>query len=298
MQTTPIPSSLLAPLVPSVHQAPGIRHFLALTTLGLVLASGGNAARADETTNASDDPPVQTVPRDGRMGSDRFVRGESTRLKGGHAVAWAILSRSGKIEEVGVTISLGVFRTEHEPGDGPLDAIASLEFPRVVREATYFNHCQVHWNPHGHASPPSQPERYAVPHFDVHFYSVPEAVVWAIPALPPPLPDVPADLLPAGWQQAGPSEPEMGRHSSPDSIADGPFAADMIAGFLPSGRTMHFIEPMFTPEFLARAEDFTMPVPRPQRFGRTMLYPETFSAEYDSKLNAYHFVFRQFGIVE
>jgi hypothetical protein len=266
-----------------------------------VLAIAGLAFTADlrgHPQDTSSNEPAEHEIGDSRGSRDRLVLGEVKHVRPGRVVAWALLTRSGKIEEVGVTVSHVVFTHPPESGDGPLGAIASVEFPKIVREGTYFNHCEVHWNPHGHPSPPTEPDRYAVQHFDLHFYSVPEAVVWGIPALPPPLPDVPAERLPINWTQPGGSEPEMGRHSVPTSIADGPFVADVLAGFLPSGSTMHFIEPMITQEFLAQRQDFEMPVPRPAVFGRLMLYPEKFAAEYDAELQAWHFVFRQFAIVE
>jgi hypothetical protein len=251
---------------------------------------------SDEATHTEHQPEHQ--PGDSPSGRDRLVFGDVARLPLGRIVSWALLTRSGKIEEIGVTVPLEIILNQTETGDGPLGAIASLKFPRVVRDSTYFDHVEIHWNPHGHASPPTDPDRYAAPHFDLHYFTVPEAIVWAIPAEMVPGPDVQADRLPANWLQPGPSEPEMGRHSLPTSIANGPFVAEMLAGYLPSGSTMHFIEPMITREFLAQAQDFALPVPRPEKFGRTMLYPEKFAAEYDAKLKAYHFVFRQFVIVE
>lgn len=246
----------------------------------------------DQTT------PAEHQPDNSGSKRDRIVFGEVAKLPLGRIVSWALLTPSGKIEEVGVTVPFKIITEQSETGEGPLGAIASLEFPRVVREATYLNHVEIHWNPHGHASPPTDPDRYDAPHFDLHYFAVPEAVVWAIPAVAEPGPDVPPERLPTGWLQPGPSEPEMGRHALPTSIADGPFIAEMLAGFLPSGSTMHFIEPMITREFLAQAQNFDLPVPRPEKFGRTTLYPETFAAEYDEKLKAYHFIFRQFVIVE
>lgn len=256
---------------------------LALATGGLAWGHGGDGESAPSANGSS---------------HDRFIFGEGARVGGRRVTTWAVLTSNGKIEEVGVTIPLSVFVNQPGPGDGPLRAIASLKFPEVVRQATFFDHFEMHSNPIGHPAPPSQPNRYFVPHFDFHFYNVPEAVVWGIPALPPPLAPVPADRLPVGWFQPGGSDPQMGRHAAPMSIASGPFTADMIAGFLPSGGRMHFIEPMITTAFLTQATSFEMTLPRPAVFGRVMLYPEKFSAEYDAKLAVYHFVFRQFVTVE
>jgi hypothetical protein len=251
-------------------------------------------ATAALTVAHDDSPPGATV----NPGNDRVIRGENVRVGQSTVNTWAVLTRTGKIAEVGITIPIEIFESPPASGDGPLGAIASLKFPDVVQQASFFNHVEVHWNPQGHPSDPSQPNRYRVPHFDLHFYAIPEAVVWGIPALPMPLPAVPPEKLPSGWLPAGDSEPEMGRHSVPASIAQGPFVADMLAGFLPSGGQMHFVEPMITREHLLKLQSFEMPVPRPAVFGRAMAYPEKFAVEYDAKLRSYHFVFRQFVTVE
>jgi hypothetical protein len=207
------------------------------------------------------------------------------------------------VEEVGVTIPVALFDNQPtEKGAGPAGAIASLVFPKVVQELTYLNHVEVHSQPHGHPAPPGSvnPDRNRVPHFDFHFYAIPEEQVWNIPLALPPLPPVAADRLPAGYLQPGPSEPQMGRHAAPAwSLLDpDPLSTIMIAGFLPDGSEMHFIEPMVSRERLLEANDFELPVPMPQKFGRLMLYPTKFEAEYDKELDAYHFVFSKFEIVE
>ena len=93
------------------------------------------------------------------------------------------------------------------------------------------------------------PDRNRVPHFDFHFYGIPEELVWAIPDILPPLPRVPADRLPVGYTQAGRSVLQMGRHSGPVwALTDpNPLTAIMLAGFLPDGTQMHFLEPMISP---------------------------------------------------
>src|SRR5262249_21334292 len=99
-------------------------------------------------------------------------------------------------------------------GSGPAGAIASLDFPALVQETTFFNHLEMQSNLHGHDTPRGSvnPTRNSVPHFDFHFYGIAEEQVWGIPALSPPLPPVAADLLPAGYIQPGPSILQMGRH--------------------------------------------------------------------------------------
>jgi len=236
----------------------------------------------------------------------RLVIGDVALVDEHYIVTWARVHEWNGVKEVGVTIPVAVFdNMPDEDGAGPHGAFASLAFPEVVQETTYFNHLELHSNPHGHDTPPGSvnPIRNSVPHFDFHFYAIDEADVWLIPAsvLPPPLlPKAPAELLPVGYTQPGPSIPEMGRHSGPIwALFDPDFlSTTMIAGFLPNASAMHFIEPMLSREFLLEGNDFELPVPMPEQFGQLMLYPTRFTAEYDADIDAYHFVFSEFVIVE
>jgi len=270
--------------------------------VGLALASGAALLVSlvlvgSIQQRAQGEPPLE-IPR------TRLVVGDSTLVQGNLVVTWARVRDNGDIKEVGVTIPVDLFDDQPtEPGDGPDGAIASLVFPANVRDTTYFNHFELHSNPNGHVTPPGSvnPLRNSVPHFDFHFYAIDEEDVWAIPAtLPPPLPLVPAALLPVGYVQPGVSIAEMGRHSSPlSAILDPEFLSTvMIAGFVPAADKMHFIEPMVSRAFLLERGDFTLAVPRPAAFGRSMLYPKSFAAWYDSDLDAYHFVFSGFAAVE
>ena len=92
----------------------------------------------------------------------------------------------------------------------------------------------------------------------------------------------------------------MGRHAGPLSefTATDPWLLTMIAGFLPDASSMHFIEPMITRAFLLLRENFTMPVPMPAVLGTATRYPSEFVAHYDKELDAYHFVFKGFELMQ
>jgi hypothetical protein len=248
---------------------------------------------------------------------DRIVIGSTAlvpdNLGINHLVAtWALVTPEDDIEEVGVTIPVALFDNQPtERGTGPAGAIASLAFPRLVQEQTFFNHFELQSKPEGHVAPPGSvnPDRNRVPHYDFHFYAVPEDVVWEIPLVRPPspaLPAVPAERLPQGYIQPGFSQLQMDRHSSPAwSLFDtDPLSTIMLAGFppavegLPDPTQMHFIQPMVSREFLLERNDFELPVPMPKEFGRPMRYPTRFVAEYDADLDAYHFVYSEFVPVE
>jgi hypothetical protein len=265
-----------------------------VAALMLSLVVGGNAQKRAQGQPPEGVPPIQ------------LVIGDAELIDGNLVVSWARVHSSHGVKEVGVTIPVAVFDDmPDEDGDGPHGAFTTLEFPDVVQETTYFNHVELHSNPHGHDTPPGSvnPIRNSVPHFDFHFYAIDEEEVWLIPAstLPPPLlPRVPAERLPAGYTQPGPSLAEMGRHSGPLwALFDPDFLSTiMIAGFLPDASQMHFVEPMVSRERLLERTDFELPLPMPAAFGRTMLYPTRFVAEYDADLDAYHFVFSDFVTVE
>lgn len=266
---------------------------LALAVVAVLGLAGPQEARPDERPGNL----FSAFARDAH--GVRVIWGEHTVVDGIPIATWALVHpQDGEILAVGATFSQKMAEDMPESGDGPAGAIASLEFPALVQETTFFNHLEIQPEPDGHMAPPGSvnPDRNRVPHFDFHFYSIPEELVWLIPGQtpPPPPPAVPADLLPASYLPAGPSIPEMGRHSAPVwSLTDpDPLSAIMIAGFLPDGSRMHFIEPMISQDVLLSEQDFTLDVPMPQTFGRDMLYPTQFEAMFHG--NACSLVFSEF----
>jgi hypothetical protein len=266
----------------------------AAVALLLSLVLGGNVYERAHARPPEDVPPIQ------------WVFGDAELVDGNLVVSWARVHAWNGVKEVGVTIPVAVFdEMPEEDGPGPHGAYATLAFPDIVQETTYFNHVELHSNPHGHDTPPGSvnPIRNSVPHFDFHYYAIPEEAVWLIPAstVPPPLlPRVAPERLPAGYTQPGRSIVEMGRHSSPIwSLFDPDFLSTItLAGFLPDATQMHFIEPMVSRERLLERTDFELPVPMPAEFGRLMRYPTKFVADYDADLDAYHFVYSEFVPVE
>jgi hypothetical protein len=232
----------------------------------------------------------------------QLVIGDTATVEGNAIVTWARVHARHGVQEVGVTIPVALFDDQPEPGSGPAGAIASLLFPEIVRDTTFFNHFELHSQAHGHETPPgsTNPIRNSVPHYDFHFYAIDEDDVWLIPGLPAPLPRVSAELLPIGYRQPGGSSAQMGRHAAPqNSFVDPDFLSTvMIVGFVPDGTQMHFIEPMISREFLLHRAPFQLAVPMPQRFGRPMFYPTKLTAEYEAGRDAYHFVFSEFVAVE
>jgi hypothetical protein len=276
----------------------------------LVGAAGGHTSDVIDASHVIDAPSAHGATNharahvvaafaqsNGGMRGGELVWGETTVVNGATVATWAIISKkTGVVMAAGATVPVSLAETMPARGSGPAGAFASLEFPAVVQETTYFNHLEIHSQPNGHPAPPGSvnPDRNRVPHFDYHFYGIPEADVFNIPGATPPLPPVAPDRLPVGYIQPGPSEPQMGRHSAPQwSLADpGPLSTIVLAGYLPDASQMHFIEPMISREVLLERQDFSLNVPMPQTFDRDTRYPTTFEVVF--KGGAHHFIFRDF----
>jgi hypothetical protein len=236
--------------------------------------------------------------------AEKFIMGESAVIDGATVSTWARVNGGGKVIWVGLTLPLSLVENMPRPGSGPAGAIATLNYPAVVQETTYFNHAEIHSNEHGHPANPRYADvhRYEAPHFDLHFYAIPAAQVLTIPFVPPSplLPTVAADRLPAGYGQPEFSVLQMGRHCAPmtEFTATDLWEATMLAGFLPDASAMHFIEPMLTREFLLKRQNFTLPVPKPAVLGRATRYPTECVAAHDKDADVYHIVFKGFEAME
>jgi len=233
---------------------------------------------------------------------DKIIAGESVAVGSGTVSTWARVNGGGKVIWVGLTIPVSVAENPPAPGSGPAGAFAVLNYPAVAQQTTYFNHTEIQFNEHGHPTNPvyAQTNRYSAAHFDIHFYNVPVADVFAIP---PGLffTPAPVERVPIGWAQPeARSVPQMGRHAGPltEFTATDHWLATMIAGFLTDASYMHFIEPMVTRELLLRRENFTLPVPQPAVLGQATQYPTECVVAYDKDADAYHIVFKGFEAIE
>lgn len=236
----------------------------------------------------------------------RIVAGPTKAVDGGVTSSWAKLDASNQVIEAGLTLPLAAIETPSESTHrsatrhagtrhetGPAGSFLTLDFPEVVQQTAYLNHFELHWNPNGH-----EPERYAAPHFDFHFYGVPMTEVAQVTAPDPVAPD--PSRVPAGYFYAGREAcvPQMGVHAvdtaefAPDAA---PFRASMILGYY-NGK-MTFVEPMITRAALLEKQPIEMTIPRPAVLGRVTRYPTHVSITFDSGLNAYRCVFTDFVAV-
>ena len=218
---------------------------------------------------------------------NRIVYGERQAFNGATAFTWARTNVFGQVQEVGVSIPRSlIWNPRH--GHGPLGAFVSLEFPDVVKDSTFFNHFEGHWEPSGHP-----PNAFATPHFDLHFYGIPESDVWNIVPPDTRVPD--ANQVPPGYVYPGVNDavPQMGVHATNPADLTRPFTAAMVFGYW--GGNMTFIEPMVTREYLMRRPNFALSVPRPQYLYRATQYPSVFRSHFNQRSQSYEFTFTGFS---
>lgn len=216
----------------------------------------------------------------------RVIPGEVQQVGDAAVSSWARLGPHGDVREVGVTVPISLFRNPPGHGDGPAGSFVVLPFPEEVKEQTFLNHFEMHWEEHGH------PPIYQKPHFDLHFYGVPVEEVWAVT---PPDPVAPAPArIPAGYVYPGveTTVPEMGTHALNMDDFTTDFVKSMVLGYYNGELT--FVEPMVTQEYLLRGKSFQMNVPVPEELGRNVLYPTRFQARYDHRAKVYHLLYDQF----
>lgn len=186
----------------------------------------------------------------------------------------------------------------NDEGECDGDYELRLPMPDAVagRADMPFQWVGMNWNPHGHPPLP-----YQLPHFDVHFYMVPEAEIDGIRVGPCEIfincedreraaKPVPARYVHPDHVDVGAAVGTMGNHlvdvTSPELGQEDParFTHTLIFGAYDGHIT--FYEPMITWEHLARRGNACHPIKQPQAWERAGHYPTVYcirySAEHDS----------------
>lgn len=219
-----------------------------------------------------------------------LIWGDSRDYLAGNLKTYATTDPEGELSSLGIYMdadALAVF------DEDPLGA--HLHFPEGV-DTHQFTFLGFHYEPEGH--PP--PDVYTVPHFDVHFYMIPEETVEGIVTEPATysIPDAqtPTDYqrLPAadtdddGQPDTPLVEEDMGEHlgdlSSPEFQEGGEFTHTMIYGAYDLdgdgvGR-ITFVEPMATVEFLEGLEgEVSVGMKTPEVYATADDYPTRYVIE-------------------
>jgi len=199
----------------------------------------------------------------------------------GNGVARAWVSEDPDGNPTGVGVNLSQKALEGLPEE-PVAIV--LYFPN--NGATdFYTHMLIDWNPEGH-----EPGFYEVPHFDFHFYIIPEEERLAIG--PDDFAEFAADPLPQYippyYLHTPGGVPQMGAHWV-DLLAPefngGEFSRTFIWGSY-DGEFI-FWEPMITMEYLLMRSSEVIPVRQPEAYQLEGWYPTDYKVEYSTKFKQY-----------
>ena len=176
-----------------------------------------------------------------------------------------------------------------------MDDMYPLTIPPDARDLGILtDHVSLDWNPSGH-----EPQGlFTLPHFDVHFYTVPmaERMTW-MPGMPlfdqgetPPA----EAYVPAGYVQLPGTVPAMGTHwidpADPTYAPGGPAFTEVFINGSFNG-AMVFAEPMITKAYLESLRGSGVmleeALAQPEKVATTGLYPTTYSVRYDAAAAEY-----------
>ena len=215
---------------------------------------------------------------------------------------WAKTSGTDLVE-IGATIPLAAI--ENAPADAPMQwppaRVATIDLPAAVRERAGLTQLAINWEPSGHP-----PVAFLTPHFDFHFYALPEPTVARIdckderkPAVIPAGYDLPDFALPPDMAAmvgvptlVGVCVPKMGMHAMPAADVSRPDAFDgtIIVGYYEAKPI--FIEPMISRALLLKRQSFDLATPVVPGFAGE---PSRFRADYDPARQEYRFAFSGFS---
>lgn len=200
----------------------------------------------------------------------------------GNGVVRSFLSLTKEGNPVAVGLEISEKALQKLPD---LDAEIILELPKKA-EDLIIDHIALGWNPMGH----EPPGVYDLPHFDMHFYWIPEEDVLAINS-----PDL-AEKLPASmfWPETYFDTPGyvpmMGKHwlsaLSPE-LAGSVFDHTFIYGSYDGN--FIFYEPMITWDFLNNREfEDHYSIHQPENFARTgYYYAASYQIRFDEQKKVY-----------
>jgi hypothetical protein len=230
-------------------------------------------------------------------GAARLVYGPSQPLGDGTARTYVALDRAGAPVSVGVAISATAMQgLPMTPMPGmPMAAMLNLTLPAEAAPAGY-DHVMLDWMPTGH-----EPNGvYTLPHFDLHFYTIPvaeqNAIVPSDPQFAAKLAKMPAEeYRPAGMIMLPGGVPMMGAHwadpAAPE-LQPPPNAQPFTRTFFYGSYDGHFIffEPMITKahlESFRTGAPVEVPLKVPARYERPGYYPTKYRIAFDAAAQEY-----------
>lgn len=258
----------------------GRRAFLAgVGTVGLGTTAVGNAVAR----------PVESRGYPPRRHTEW---GETKELGNGEVQTFVTTKPSGKTTFVGTQITADAATIDEGEYKDP--TLVAIDFPGD----TAFEWLGLNWMVGGHGPP----EVYGVPHFDIHFYLMPETDVFEIPAINyPPGSGEPydvelaADQFPSNHFRTQAVVENMGEHlfdaEAPEWDQSGVPSGEAFTHSFVWGHwegDLHFFEPMITTEFFEGLEgEVVSDISMPERMPVAGQYPTAYEVAYHDDRDAY-----------
>lgn len=219
---------------------------------------------------------------------ERTFYSSARHVGNGRAQAWVTENRDGEPTAVGLRISAGALNNLPDEVTGFV-----LELPKG-KGKDFYRFVMLDWNPQGH----EPPHIYGLPHFDVHFYTIPDEERLAmLPGNTAQFANLPApQYVPLGYFPAPGFVPFMGVHwldgSSPelDPVNPATFTKTFIWGSY-DGEFV-FLEPMITHDYLLTRPSEEIDLPQPAFFKRDGWYPMKYEISYSKTGNEYNIALR------
>lgn len=207
--------------------------------------------------------------------------GPETYIGEGTVRAWVKITPDRKPVAVGVSISKNIV-----PSLPNEMTVYTLDFPEGV-ELPPYDHLMLDWNPEGHP-----PMEYALPHFDVHFYTIPVAEREAVvPGSQGHTEAFEENYMPADYISGMEAVPNMGVHwmdgHSPELHGE-TFTKTFIYGA--NNNKVIFYEPMLTLAYLQSFDQNrkeVLPVKQAPLVQQVGYHPQTYTIYNNSEKNTY-----------
>ena len=207
--------------------------------------------------------------------------GPTVPIGNGVARAWVSEDPDGNPTGVGVNLS------EKALEGLPEESAAFVLYLPNNGATDFYTHILLDWNPQGH-----EPGFYEVPHFDFHFYIIPEEDRLAIGPddfaefAAEPLPQ----YVPPAYLHTPGGVPQMGAHWV-DLLAPEFTGGNFTRTFIWGSYDGEFIfwEPMITMDYLQLKSSEVIPVRQPEAYQKEVCYATDYKVEFSTK-------FKQFSI--
>lgn len=204
--------------------------------------------------------------------------GTSVTVRDGKLTPWVTADKDGNPTAMGVNVDAKALAALMADTMSQLGSSFKLNFPAQAA-TTNIDHLKVDWAFHGH--PPVN--IYTKPHFDLHFYLIPDAELNLIRDYNTSdsvkfKKDPPAGQIPAGYIHGEGGVPKMGAHwidvTGPEFQGQ-PFTKTFIYGSFDA--KVVFIEPMIAVTELQKGTTITADIKQPTVFAKAGYFPTKYS---------------------